>query len=98
MRMLLSTVNDLLHLVGPLLTKRTTNCRKPLSPELMIAVALRYLATGESRASLSYKYHIGRSTLCNILNEVPEKIWSALSPVAVKVPSSSEEWKRLRVW
>ena len=95
MRMLPSTLNDLLRLVGPSLTKRTTNFRKPLSPELRIAVALRYLATGESQASLSYNYRIGRSTLCDILNEVPEKIWSALSPVAVKVPSSSEEWKRL---
>ena len=74
MRMLLSTFNDLLRLIGPSLPKRNTNCRKPLSPELRIAVALRYLATGESQASLSYKYHIGRSTLCDILNEVPEKL------------------------
>ena len=33
--------------------------------------------------------------MCDILNEGPEKIWDALSPVAVKVPSSCEEWKRL---
>ena len=95
MCMLPSLFNDLLCLVAPLLTKRTTTFRKPLPPELRIAVALRYLATRESQTSLSYNYRIRRSTLYDILNEVREKIWRALSPVAVKVPSPSEEWKRL---
>ena len=95
LRMLPSTFDDLLHLVGPSLVKGTTNFRKPLPPELRVAVALRYLATGESQASLSYNYRIGRSTVCDILDEVPEKIWEALSPVAVRVPKSCEEWKRL---
>ena len=63
LRMLPSTFDDLLDLVGPLLMKGTTNFRKPLPPELRVAVALRYLATGESQASLSYKYRIGRPTV-----------------------------------
>ena len=95
LRMLPSTFDDLLHLVGPLLMKGTTNFRKPLPPELRVAVALRYLATGESQAFLSYNYRIWRSTVCDILDEVPEKIWEALSPVAVRVPTLCEEWKRL---
>ena len=33
--------------------------------------------------------------MCDILNEVPGKIWDALSPVIVKVPSSCKEWIRL---
>ena len=60
-----------------------------------MAVALRYHATGESQASLSYNYRIGRSTVCDIMNEVPEKIREALSPIAATVPTSCEVWKRL---
>ena len=56
---------------------------------------MRYLATGESQATLSFNYRIGRSTVCEILNEVPEKIWNSLSPISVVFPGSPEEWKRI---
>eukprot|EP00795_Rhopilema_esculentum_P010219 gene10219-18903_t len=72
-RMLPSTFDDLLHLAGPSLVRQRTRFREPLPPALRLAVAVRYLATVESQASLSYNYRIGRSTVCDILNEVPEK-------------------------
>ena len=93
--MLPSTFNDLLGLVGPSLVRKTTNLRKWSPPQLRMAVALRYLATGESQASLSFNYRIGRSTVCQILDEVPEKIWEALSPLSVAQPNTPEKWKRL---
>ena len=94
-RMLPSIFDDLLHLVGPSLTKQRSRFREPLPPALRLAVALRYLATGESQASLSFNYRIGRSTVCEILNEVPETIWNSLSPISVVFPGSPEEWKRI---
>ncbi|XP_065060189.1 uncharacterized protein LOC135687536 [Rhopilema esculentum] len=94
-RMLPSTFDDLLGLVGPSLVRKTTNLQKPLPPQLRMAVASRYLATGESQASLSFNYSIGRSTVCQILDEVPEKIWEALSPLSVAQPNTPENWKRL---
>ena len=94
-RMLPSTVDDLLHLVGPSLVRQRTRYREPLPPALRLAVPVRYLATGESQASLSYNYRIGRSTVCGILNEVPEKIWCALSPIAVAAPRSQDDWRNL---
>eukprot|EP00795_Rhopilema_esculentum_P005644 gene5644-10872_t len=93
--MLPSTFDDLLGLVGPSLVRKTTNLQKPLPPQLRMAVASRYLATGESQASLSFNYSIGRSTVCQILDEVPEKIWEALSPLSVAQPNTPENWKRL---
>ena len=39
LRMLPSISDDLIHLVGPLLIKGPTNFRKPLPPELRVAVA-----------------------------------------------------------
>ena len=94
-RMLPSVFDDLLNLVGPSLTKQRSRFREPLPPAMRLAVALRYLATGESQASLSFNFRIGRSTVCQILNEVPEKIWGALSPISVAFPGSPEEWKRI---
>ena len=69
LRMVPSTFDDLLHLVSPLLINRATKYHKPLHSELQMAVALWYIATGESQASLSYNYRIGRSTVCNILDD-----------------------------
>ena len=82
-RMLPSTFDDLLGFVGPSLVRKTTNFRKLLPPQLRMAVALRYLATGESQASLSFNYRIGITTVYQILEEVLEKIWEALSPLSV---------------
>ena len=36
---------------------------------------------------------MGRSTVCSILKETCEAIWTALQPQYVKAPSSEEEWK-----
>ena len=47
-RMLPSTFDDLLRLIGPTLIKKTSRFREPLPPALRLAVALRYLAVGES--------------------------------------------------
>ena len=81
--------------MGPLLVRQRTRFREPLPPALRLAVAVRYLATGESQASLSYNYRIGRSTVSDILNEVPEKICCALSPIAVAAPRSQDDWRNL---
>ena len=60
---------------------------------MRLAVDLRYLATGESQASLSFNVRIRRSAVCQILNEVPEKIWGAVSPLSVAFPGSPEDGK-----
>ena len=66
-RMLPETCDNLLRIIAPLLTKEKSHFRNPLSHGLRLAVALRYLATGESQASLSFTFRIGRSTVCQIL-------------------------------
>ena len=93
--MLPGPFDDLLRLVGPSLTKERSHFREPLPPGLRLAVALRYLATGESQASLSFTYRLGRSTVCKILDEVLHTIWFTLSPIAVAFPSSPDEWIRI---
>lgn len=94
-RMFPATFDYLLGLVQPVLSKQKSQFREPSSPALKLAVTLRYLATGESVASLSYNFRIGRSTVCDILDNVPEKIWSVLRPISVILPSTEENWKKI---
>ena len=44
------------------------------------------------QASLSFEFCMGKSTICDIVREVSEAIWMALSEEFVKLPSTEEEW------
>lgn len=63
-------------------------------PELneCLAVTLRFLATGESYASLEFQYRISRSTLSIIIPSVCQAIYQVLSKDYLKCPSTEEEW------
>ena len=56
-----------------------------------LAIALRFLASGESQTSLSYYFKIGKSTVCGIVEEVCEATWAALQDY-VRPPQNPEEW------
>ena len=71
-RMLLPTFDDLLHLVYPSLKRQRSQFLEPLPLTLRLAVALRYVATGEGQASFSLHFRIGRSTVCEIFSKVRE--------------------------
>ena len=44
--------------------------RDAIPPEKRLAVCLWHLATGEDLRSLSWRFDIGKSTACVIINEV----------------------------
>ena len=64
----------LLELLNPIVLKRNA-VRAPIPPDKRLAIALRFLASGESRASLNYYFKIAIATLCEIIEEVYEVIW-----------------------
>ena len=59
----------LVTLVAPLIEKRTTRFREPISASQRLALALRFFATGESQQSLSFSYRVGKATVCKIVSE-----------------------------
>ena len=85
----------LLRIVGPRITKEDTNFRQCVPPVERLAITLRYLATGDSQASLSFAFRRGRSTITNILRETCGEIWNMLSPIYLKAPSSTEDWRAI---
>ena len=49
--------------------------RAPISSDERLAIALRFLVSGESQASLSYYFKIGKTTVCGLVEEVCEALW-----------------------
>ena len=53
----------LIELVGPSITKKTTNMRLSIAPDKKFALTLRFPATGESYESLQYQFKIHQTTI-----------------------------------
>ena len=49
---------ELLQRISPRITKMVTRFRRPLEPGLKLAIALRYMATGNSYHSLQYSFRV----------------------------------------
>ena len=57
--------------------------------------AFRFLATGDSYESISLLFAVGRSTIPTILYDVLDELLRKLSPIYLKFPSTSGEWKKI---
>ena len=49
--------------------------RAPTLSDERLAIALRFLSSGESRTALKYYFKIEIATACGIIEEVCEEIW-----------------------
>lgn len=78
------------RIIGPRLVKRSR--RRPLSTELRLALALHFLAHGDSERTVSNFFRVGRSTFYKIVAEVCPLIWELLSPHYLNWKSPAE-WK-----
>ncbi|CAH1995737.1 unnamed protein product [Acanthoscelides obtectus] len=77
-RMSVSSFDELLQRVQTQLQRQDTNMRNCIQPEQMLAVTLRYLASGCSFTDLYYSYRLGISTISKIVREVCDILWSCL--------------------
>ena len=73
---------------------RKHHIRQPIPPEERLAVTLRYLATGNTKRSITFEFKMGRSTVSSIIDKVCEVFWDALAD-SVKPPSTKSDWKRI---
>lgn len=78
MRLSPSKFEELLTLVAPKVTKSKTFMRTPVSPRLKLEVTLRYIASGDSLASLQYLYRLPRCTISAFLPDVLLAIYEVL--------------------
>ena len=68
----------LLNTIEPKIAKQDTNYRKCVSIEVRFAITLRYLATGDSYASLMYLFKVSRQLIARIVPEVCNSLISTL--------------------
>ena len=59
----------LLKGVVPLITKKKCRSRESVTPAERLALTIRYLASGDSQQSMAFNCHLGRTTVCNIVDE-----------------------------
>nr|XP_012217190.1 PREDICTED: uncharacterized protein LOC105669025 [Linepithema humile] len=90
-RMSATQFEELLSIVGPLLIKENV-IREPIQPKERLMITLRYLASGDSMTSMSYQYLVGVTTVCNIIRETCEAIWSNLCPLVLLSVLLEGDW------
>ena len=95
MRMSPQTFEQLLTMVGPIISKKDTYMREAIGAAERLSLTIHYLAEGASQQSMSFQYRIGRSTVSGIIHETCQAIWEALHEVYLKPPSNKNDWKEI---
>lgn len=93
-RMSESTFNLLLSKVAVHLKKKNTHLRKAISPKERLAVCLRYLVTGDSFQTISFKFRMGLSTVHSIVMETCKVICENLMSSMLPKPTENT-WKSI---
>ncbi|TGZ46529.1 hypothetical protein DBV15_11839 [Temnothorax longispinosus] len=83
----------LLQLVGPRITKQYV-IRDPISPRTRLEITLRYLASGDSMASVSYAFRVGNNTVSTIISKTCQVIWEELQEKVFLHPTA-DNWRKV---
>ena len=76
----------------PLVLKKETNFWNTTSADERLSITLWFLATRESQQSLSFSYHMGNSTVSNIISKTCDAIYNVFWKTYLQPPSSPDEW------
>lgn len=85
LRMDESAFDELLVLVAPIIAKSNTNMRAAIPSCERLTITLRFLATGESYASLAVLFRVAHNTISVIVPEVCDAIYQVLKGRYLKV-------------
>ncbi|KAM4543482.1 uncharacterized protein V3H82_021405 [Fundulus diaphanus] len=98
-RMSAEKMDELLSFVGPELSRQLTNYRAPIEPKQRLAVGLRYLASGESMASLASSYRLGCATVRESVHMLCGAIEKVMKEQLLPAPTEGG-WKEVaqRFW
>ncbi len=79
---------EMVDRLTPLIYMLNTNYRKVLDPGLKVAIALSYMATGDSSKSLQYGFRVAYNTICLLIAEVT----SAYHEEVIITPTTPDDW------
>ena len=89
------TFKVLVEKLTPYLKKKTTMMREPILVEEKLALTLRFLATGESYASLSFLFRIHHSTISKFIPLVCWYIYVIFKKEYCSITQTEQEWTKL---
>ncbi|XP_018575037.1 protein ALP1-like [Anoplophora glabripennis] len=90
LRMNVETFEALHTLVRPVIEKKKTVVREPISSITRLQITLRYLASGDCMRSIAYAFRCAPNTVSEIVHETCQSIWLQLKELVLKKPSSKE--------
>ena len=93
-RMTTDIFDALVMAMQPLLQKNDTYMRDAITPEGQVAMALRFLASGDSFSSLALLFRKGKTTIKRALYDVCDAIWSCLQKQCLPEPIEST-WRTI---
>ena len=85
---------SLLEVIGPVIANQITRLREPIPAEILPAVTLRCLASGETQKSLAWSYRLVRITVSKVIQKTCQAMWDVFSPIYLKSPDTEEDWKK----
>lgn len=91
-RMSPETFTNLLQEVGSKLLKKNIGLRDAIDPKTRLELTIRYLASGDSMASIAYLFRIGPNTVSKIVAETCQAIWDSLKDKVFLKPTENN-WK-----
>lgn len=83
----------LLEIIGPKIQKQYA-VRDPIVSRTRLELTLRYLASGDSMASVSYAFRVGKNTVSTIISETCQCIWNELREKVFLNPTA-ENWRKV---
>ena len=95
MQMSPETFEQLLTMVGPIISKKDNYMQEAIGVTERLSLTIHYLAEGASQQAMSFHYRIGCSTVSGIIHETCQAIWEALHEVYLKPPSNKNDWKEI---
>jgi hypothetical protein len=88
---------EMVDRLTPSIARRDTNFRKCLEPGLKIAIALRYMATGDSSKTLMYGFRVAYNTICLIIKDVCKAIVEEYQNELIVTPPPLENGGQLQI-
>ena len=85
---------SLFAVIGPVIANQITRLREPIPAEILPAVTLRYLASGETQKSLARSHRLERANVSKIIQKTCQAMWDVFSPIYLKSPNTEEDWKK----
>ena len=95
MRMQPALFHELLEGIRPLISKQDTRMRMSITPEVRLAITLRFLASGENYPSLGFAFRVSRCTICRIVHHTCRAINQVFRERFIQSPTTKAGWKRV---